>query len=139
MNIFISLIAQGVFFENKGIESGHERGAVSSKVIYTGIYIHKCIYIYIYIYIYIMTIIIYNYVAIDEPDGGATQTLSTEYNAYTSILRCLVLDGTGQAMCGELTSTSSMGSDQDDSIPQPYDCKARTLATAPSCQRVLYF
>ena len=55
-----------------------------------------------------MTIIIYNYVAIDEPDGGATQTLSTEYNAYTSILRCLVLDRTGQAMCGELTCTSSM-------------------------------
>ena len=39
-------------------------------------------------------------------------------------------------MCGELTSTSSMGNDGDLN-PQPYDCKAHTLTTAPSCYQAL--
>ena len=35
-------------------------------------------------------------------------------------------------MCGELTSTSSMGSEYDFNL-QPYNCKAQTHTTAPSC------
>ena len=80
--------------------------------------------------------IIYTLFGINAPEGANKTLITVRYHTHLfSAAPYYFGQGKLGSLCGEPTSTSSMGSDRD-SNPLPFGCKARTLAatTTPSCR-----